>query len=251
MVNVLEKAFGILERIVASTPDPMVPAQLARDLNINRATCSRLLKQLMESGYVVKVSRQQGYAAGPKLLTLNNAARFEHGLLAAAVPVIDRCAEALKCSVLLAQLHQRKRYVLYHRNCSPVLDIRISKPCYDDIFSTATGLVLIAHSDFSEQIACLREQKAAGCRIFPGFGSEKTLKNQLRIISGAEGFDCQAGRQWIYAFPVFRDGRFCAVIGASIALDDHTPAFHRQVRKALNHAAQEISSSLNPQYIVG
>ena len=228
----------------------MAPAQLAKDLNINRATCSRLLKQLMESGYIVKVSRQQGYAAGPKLLTMNNAASFEHELLAAAVPVIDRCAEALKCSILLAQLHQRKRYVLYHRNCSP-LDIRISQPCYDDIFSTATGLVLIAHCEYAEQIACLREQKAGGCRIFPGFGSEKTLKNQLRSIAGTDGFDCEAGRQWIYAFPVFRDGRFCAALGASIPLDEHTPAFHRQVRKALNHAAQEISSSLTPQYIVG
>lgn len=251
MVNVLEKAFGILETIVASTPEPMAPAQLAKDLNINRATCSRLLKQLMESGYIVKVSRQQGYAAGPKLLTLNNAARFEHELLAAAVPVIDRCAETLKCSVLLAQLHQRKRYVLYHRNCSLVLDIRISRPCYDDIFSTATGLVLIAHNEAEEQIACLREQKAAGCRIFPGFESEKKMQNQLRTISGSDGFDCEAGRQWIYAFPVFRNGRFCAALGASIARNEHTPAFHRQVRKVLDHAAREISSSLTPQYIVG
>lgn len=250
MVNVLEKAFGILEAVVASTPEPMVPARLAAELDLNRATCSRLLKQLMESGYIVKVSRQQGYAAGPKLLTLNNAARFEHDLLAAAVPVIDRCAEALKCSVLLAQLHQRKRYVLYHRNCSQ-LDIRISRPCYDDIFSTATGLVLIAHSEAEEQIACLREQKAARCRIFPGFGSEKTLKTQLRTIAGTEGFDCEAGRQWIYAFPVFRDDRFCAALGASIPRDEHTPAFHRQVRKVLDHAAREISSSLTPQYIVG
>jgi len=250
MVNVLEKAFGILEKIVASTPEPIAPARLAAELDLNRATCSRLLKQLMESGYVVKVSRQLGYAAGPKILTLNNTAQFEHELLAAAVPVIDRCAKALKCSILLAQLHQRKRYVLYHRNCSP-LDIRISKPCYDDIFSTATGLVLIAHSEFEEQISCLREQKAAGCRIFPGFGSEKMLKNQLRAISGTDGFDCEAGRQWIYAFPVFRGGRFCAALGASISREEHTPAFHRQVRKALNHAAQEISSSLTPQYIVG
>ena len=83
MGNVIEKSFSILERIAGSAPEPLVPSVLAKELDLNRATCSRLLKQLTDMGYLLKVSRLQGYVAGPKLLTLNNIAGFERELLKA------------------------------------------------------------------------------------------------------------------------------------------------------------------------
>ena len=251
MVLVIEKTFGILERIVSSVPAPMTPAQLADELDLNRATCSRLLKQLTDSGYLVQISRRQGYAPGPKLLTLANAAQFERGLLDAARPVIDLCAEELRSSVLLAKLYNRKRYVLYHRSGCPELNIRITQPCYGDIFCTATGLLLAAYCPRAEQIACLREMKAAGTEILPGFGSERTLPGKLSAIAGDGFFACAKGRQWIYAFPVFRDGRFCAALGASIPQDRHTPAVHRTMCRVLKQAAKTVSRELSAQYTIG
>ena len=251
MVLVIEKTFGILERIVSSVPVPMTPARLAEELELNRATCSRLLKQLTDSGYLIQISRQQGYAPGPKLLTLANAAQFEHELLDAARPVIDRCAEELRSSVLLAKLYNRKRYVLYHSKGCPELNIRITRPCYEDIFSTATGLLLAAHCTRGEQIACLREMKAAGSEILPGFGSEKTLPGKLAAIAGQGFFETGKNSQWIYAFPVFRDGRFCAALGASIPRERHNPAIHRTMCRVLKQAAKTISRELSAQYTIG
>ena len=251
MVLVIEKTFGILERIVSSSPVPMTPTQLAEELDLNRATCSRLLKQLTDSGYLVQVSRQLGYGPGPKLLTLSNAAGFEHELLEAARPVIDRCAEELRSSVLLAKLYNRKRYVLYHRNGCPELNIRITRPCYEDIFCTATGLLLAAYCSRDEQIACLREMKAAGSEILPGFGSEKSLSGKLAAIAEDGFFACAKGSQWIYAFPVFRDGRFRAALGASIPRERHTPAVHRTMCRVLKQAAKNISRELSAQYTIG
>lgn len=251
MVLVIEKTFGILERIVSSAPAPMTPARLAEDLDLNRATCSRLLKQLTDSGYLVQISRQQGYAPGPKLLTLANAAQFEHDLLDAARPVIDRCAEELRSSVLLAKLYGRKRYVLYHRNGCPELNIRITRPCYEDIFCTATGLLLAAHCTRGEQIACLRKMKAAGAEILPGFRSEKTLSGKLAAVARDGFFACAKENQWIYAFPVFRDGSFYAALGASIPWERHTPAVHRTMCRVLKQAAKTISRELSAQYTIG
>ena len=251
MVQVIEKTFGILERIVSSTPVPMTPAQLAEALDLNRATCSRLLKQLTDSGYLMQVSRQQGYAPGPKLLTLANAAQFEHDLLEAARPVIDRCAEELRSSVLLAKLYRRKRYVLYHRNGCPELNIRITRPYYEDIFCTATGLLLTAYCTRDEQIACLREMKATGSEILPGFGSEKSLPGKLAVIAEDGFFACSKNIQWIYAFPVFRDGHFHAALGSSIPRERHTAAVHRTMCRVLKQAAKTISHDLSSQYTIG
>ena len=251
MGNVIEKTFSILERIAGASPEPLVPSTLAAELDLNRATCSRLLKQLVDLGYVLRVSRQQGYVPGPKLVTLNNLAGFQQDLIRAAQPVIDRCASELRASVLLAQLYGGRRYVLYHRNDCPALNIRIVRPSHDDVFCTATGLLLLAHCNREEQIGLLREAKAAHREILPGFGSEKTLNRKLREIVGQGGFACEKEIQWIYAFPICRDGKFCAALGASIPREEHTSAVHRTMCRVLKHAAQEISRGMTPQYTIG
>ena len=251
MGNAIEKTFSILERIVSAAPEPLPPSVLAAELNLNRATCSRLLKQLMDLGYILRFSRQQGYVPGPKLATLNSIAGFQRDLIQTAKPVIDRCASELRASVLIAQLYGGKRYVLYHRNDCPSLDIRISRPCYDDIFCTATGLLLIAHCGREEQIARLREQKSAGREIMSDFSSEKNLSRKLQAIVEQGMFECEKGVQWIYAFPIYRDGKFCAALGSSIPREQHTPAVHRMMCRVLKQTAQEISRGLTPRYTIG
>ena len=99
MIKVLDKTFGILEEIIKATPHPMGPMALAEALELNRATCSRILKMLLDSGYIIQVSRQAGYVAGPRILTLNNMAMFQSKLMKKALPVIDRAAEAVQDSV--------------------------------------------------------------------------------------------------------------------------------------------------------
>lgn len=250
MGNVIEKIFAVLERIVSASPEPVLPSPLAEELNLNRATCSRLLKQLLDQGYILKVSRQQGYIPGPKLLTLSNIADFQKNLLDMARPVIDRCSEELHCSMLIAQLYNRKRYVLYHRNRDPELHIRITKPCYDDIFCTATGLVLIAHCTPEEQITCLREQKTLGVEILPDYITEKKMSRNLNAIAEQGYFECGKELQWIYAFPVYGNGKFCAALGASISRKRHTAAYHRKICKVLKLASEEISHGLVPHYTI-
>lgn len=249
--NVINKTFSILEQVVISSPAPMLPAQLAEKLNLNRATCSRLLKQLLDMGYILKVSRQQGYVPGPKLLTMNNIARFQQDFLNQAVPVIDRCAEELQTSVLTAQLYHGKRYVLYHKNCNRELDIRITQPCYDDIFETATGLLLIANCSEEERFSCFRREKKAGGAFLSGFGNEKTLNGNLDKVKEAGFLVCEKEFQWIYAYPVLRDDVFFAALGASITKEQYSAAYHKRVCKIMKAASEEISRKLTQKYIIG
>ena len=72
MIKVLDKSFAILEEIIAATPQPLGPLALAKKLGLNRTTCSRILRMLLDAGYIVQISRQAGYAAGPRIVTLNN-----------------------------------------------------------------------------------------------------------------------------------------------------------------------------------
>ena len=64
MIKVLDKTFGILEEIIKATPHPMGPMALAEALELNRATCSRILKMLLDSGYIIQVSRRRDMSRG-------------------------------------------------------------------------------------------------------------------------------------------------------------------------------------------
>ena len=251
MGNVIDKTFAILEQIVISSPAPMLPTQLAEELDLNRATCSRLLKQLMDMGYILKVSRQQGYIPGPKLLTMNTLAGFQKELLDCTIPIIDRCADELKTSVLTAQIYHGKRYVLYHKNRNPELDIRVAQPCFDDIFCTATGSLLIAYSSKEEREVCYRAAKKKGKDILCRISSEKKLHESLDKIVEKGSFFCKEVYQCVYAYPIMRNGECIAALGACTLTSEWTPAYHKKVCRTLQDAVNEISRKLTPKYIIG
>lgn len=249
MGNVIDKTFAILEQIVISSPSPILPTQLAEELDLNRATCSRLLKQLMDMGYILKVSRQQGYVPGPKLLTMSNIANFQQDFLNHAVPVIDRCAEELQTSVLTAQLYHGKRYVLYHKNRNHNLDIRITHPCFNDIFETATGVLLIAHCGKEERLTCYRNGQKN--QYLPGFSTEKEMQKTLDLVAKKEIFTFEKEYQRIYACPIMRNGSVFAALGASITQEQYSAAYQKKIIKTLQNAAYEITGNLTRKYTIG
>jgi len=84
MIKVLDKAFGILELLVIASPDSVKPGAIAAALNINNASCSRILKDLSEAGYVEKISREAGYTVGPRAFTLSKQLDYNTELIKAA-----------------------------------------------------------------------------------------------------------------------------------------------------------------------
>ena len=251
MAKVLDKTFGILEAIVKRAPRPVSPMELAEELELNRTTCSRLLKVLLDGGYILKVSRQLGYVPGPKILSMSNMAGFENDLLEKSRPVVNRCAEELKKLVLIAQLYGGKRYIIYHKNCDPCQAIRLEQLAFDDLFATATGLLLLAYSTPAEQKRCFQEQQEIGGEFFPEFSDWEYTKKKLEEIRKQGFFECEKLWQWIYAYPIFRKGQFCAAFGVSILKSEYTPEYNKAVRSYLSEAAQSISNSLSPLKSIG
>ena len=251
MPKVIDKTFAILEEIVKNAPHPVLPSDLADPLEINRTTCSRLLKNLLDGGYILKVSRQLGYVPGPKILTLNNMANFQSELLQKSAPVVDRCAGELKKLVLVAQLYGGKRYIIYHKNCDPDQTIRLQELAFDDLFSTATGLLLLAYSSPAEQKRCFQEQLKNGGEFFPGFTDWEHTCKTLETIRRQGYFECEKLWQWIYAYPIFRRGKFCAAFGVSILKSEYNPEYDKSLRLYLEQAAQTISNSLSPLQSIG
>ncbi|MBR2374598.1 MAG: hypothetical protein IKA87_10260 [Lentisphaeria bacterium] len=49
----------------------VLPTEVSEALDINLATCTRIMGELIKRGYLEKVSRKAGYIAGPMIVSLN------------------------------------------------------------------------------------------------------------------------------------------------------------------------------------
>lgn len=251
MIKVLEKSFGILEAVALRAPLPSTPLELAARLGINRATCSRLLRELCDAGYLQDLPRRRGYLPAPRLLTLGNAAGIRDRLLDFARPVADRCAAELRNSVVLAVLHRGRRYVLHLRNCNPSVKIALDRLAFDDVFETATGAVLAAELPEEEALALFRA--SAPPRSVCAVRSEAELLELLAAIRREKFFAAPKPEafQWIYAAPIFENGVCSAALGVSIPEREHSASFHRRICEVLRRAVREIGAAVSPVSAVG
>ncbi len=252
MIKVVDKIFAVLEAIAANSPEPSAPQMLAEQLGINRTTCSRLLKELLDAGYIIRCSRKQGYLPGPRILTLSNISSFQERLLEKARPVVDRCAYELKNSVLISYLHDGNRYVLYHRNGNPGVEVILKGLCYDDIFYTAAGLLLVSHLPEPEQRALHKAKKAAGAGFFPSAEREEDAIRLLKKIREEDFFIVEKnGKQRIYAYPVYENGVFIAVIGICIPANEYSVVYNKKILRTMKKASEEITLELSALRSIG
>lgn len=248
MIKVLDKTFAILEKLALASPHPCRIGELAKQFDINTATCSRILKELVEAGYAIRVSRLEGYAAGPRAWTFASQVRYRERLIGIADPVIRRTASALEASVLLAERNGKERYILLHHNGCRKLDIVLGQLSFHDLFKTATGLLLTAFAPEKEQKELLESYEVKTSRLFPP-GTD--LIAELATIRREERCVFRNRDQGIIAFPIRRNRAVVAVLGASVALEDFTEPFRSRLIDGVERAARQISQSLSTLNTIG
>ena len=253
MIKVLDKAFAILELLVIASPDSVKPGAIAAALNINNATCSRILKDLSEAGYVEKVSREAGYTVGPRAFTLSKQLDYNTELIKAAESCIEDCAFKLKSSVILVELKNNQRYILSHHDYHPDSKIKINELSYTDLFKTATGVLLLAYAGREERENALKQYGLPDTLFFEGVSDDKGFHN---LLDGIKDKDCayydkDESNTSIYAVPVFKGKKMIAALGVTfiggLAQNKNKESILNEVRLT----AEKINKTLSPINYIG
>jgi len=252
MIKVLDKAFGILEEVVTASPEPVTLAFLADKLQLNKPTCSRIIKELVEAGYLAQVSRQSGYVAGPRAFALGMHTAYEEELREAAAEPLLNCARELGQSVLLAVLYQGVRYILLHHNFNSKMKINLNQLAYNDAFDTATGLVLLAYASDKEFRQARELQPRSGSHL--NVNTERQACDVFERIRREKMF-VYAGPEHSFAIiscPVFRDGNFVAALGMSAPHNEFVEdAVCRRMCRMVSDTAAEITRKLSGVNSIG
>ena len=248
MIKVLNKTFAILEEIVVASPAPVSLNTLAEKLDINKATCSRIIGDLVAAGYLEQVSRLKGYTAGARAHAFRELLSYKDTLINDARPIVKSCAESIKESVLMAELSGLERYILCHYNYSESLNINIDQLSFNDLYDTATGVMLLAYADEATVDAVVKQNGLPNSEILPDVNTREKLDEYLSKVKSTKEFIYDGPRMnnlSIAAFPVFQNGCFVAVVGVSSPRDKFKNEHKAKVLKEVKNAAEKISMAIS------
>ncbi len=145
MVQVIERALEILEYIAREPETPRGLGEIAGQVELNAATCARILQTLVARGYVDQIAPKKGYRLGPMAYLLGARGPFRKDLVMLAEPLMLELARATRETVLLAALHQGRRILLAEVAGDQVVQIRGDQVQVFDPYRTATGRLLLAY----------------------------------------------------------------------------------------------------------
>jgi DNA-binding IclR family transcriptional regulator len=69
----IERCVAVLNHLAERPRESFTLSQIARELDLNKATAHSLLTTLVDAGYLVRHQRDKSYGLGPALIALGNA----------------------------------------------------------------------------------------------------------------------------------------------------------------------------------
>ena len=108
----LKKAFDLLEYIVAQGGVPVTPTACAEATGWNAVTCTRILGELTELGYLEKVTRKSGYRPGPMCSALSLRSNVYSRLSNASEGPLHRFASTIGAIVNFSVFHPCGRVMI-------------------------------------------------------------------------------------------------------------------------------------------
>jgi DNA-binding IclR family transcriptional regulator len=142
-VQTLQRGLQVLEMIVAAA-EPVRLADVARELEMDRASAFRLLQTLERNGFVTKDPKGKRYAVGGKLLAWTTAMSEEVGLIRVARPYLQRIVRDTNESAHLGVLSHDQALLLDYIGSESMVVVKNRVGVHEPLHCTALGKALLA-----------------------------------------------------------------------------------------------------------
>ena len=143
MILVLVKALNILD-FLGKTPNREIPlGEIAAALNMDRGTCSNIMKTLAAKGFVQQSDPRMGYKLGYMIYSLANSSVNNDELTKIAREDVTKLGDKLNESAILSVIRNDKRVVLFQSrpDREQILTANIDK----SVYSANTARVILAN----------------------------------------------------------------------------------------------------------
>jgi DNA-binding IclR family transcriptional regulator len=246
MIQVIHRAFDILE-LLASQPERVFSlGEIAEAAELNRGTCSNILKTLAARSYVTRLSGRGGYCLGSMASPWEGQAAQDRELAARAKPVLQSLTQRLNETSLIGVIRGRKRVTLESVACDRDLQVRARQ--IRDVYETASGRLLLAYLPEEQRSAFVARAGLPSPGVWPGVGTMDDLRRAWEQIRRDELSQSQSLEHIVgLAVPIRRGEQVIASASVYLPESRYTSDRRDEIESALRHAGREISQRLQPQ----
>ncbi len=244
MIQVLYRAFDILELLAGQADRPQVLGEIASKAGLHPATCANIIKTLMARGYVQQSGPRQGYLLGPMAWRLGQAATRSESLVQAAQPTLETLAGHVRETVSLAVLQKDRRVTLLEIECDQDVRVGSEAVASDDVYQTVTGRLLLAYLTPGQLDTFVLRCGLPGER-WPGVENEGDLQAALAKIRRRGCLvDVPKPQVAAAAFAVRRKEAVVAAIGVFLPKLRFKGDHKKRLLEHMAEAARQISERL-------
>jgi DNA-binding IclR family transcriptional regulator len=244
MVQVLIKAFDIIELVVLRNGQSISLTEISEELQLNQATAANIINTMVSRGYIEHIGKKKGYRLGPSAYRLTNEIPYEQDLVNAARGVMDELTAKINETCLLGVLRNHKRYILHAVNA--VQEIQVQLRSERNIYETASGRLLLAYLSEKEMERHIQQNGLPDISIWEEAQTNEKLISALGQIKkeGIAKTHLQNRHVKGFAIPIFAHNQ--VVAGLSVFLPEYrsSPLRDTEIIKAMKASAEEISQKL-------
>ncbi len=219
MVQVLLKAFDILELVAQRKGQPISLTEISDELQINQATAANIINTIVSKNYLEHIGKKKGYRLGVEAYRLTNAVAYEQDLINAAREPMEKLTTKLNETSILGILQNHKRFILHVVNSNQ--DIQVQIRSERNVYETASGRLLLAYLSEKELERFLQINGLPNQELWLEATTLSGLKDALRNIKilGIAKTHKQMSHLKGFAVPIFNNDK--VVAGLSVFVPEY------------------------------
>ena len=244
MIQVIHRALDILE-LLGSQPERTFPlGEIAQLLELHRATCSNILKTLVQRGYVERLPARGGYQLGSLASPWQGLAGHDRELSTLAKPILHALSLQLNETSLLGVIRGTRRVTL---ECAASdRDLQVRSRQVRSVYETASGRLLLAYLPAEQQEAFLDRVGLPDESVWAKVKSARDLEQALAGIRRKKLARSDSAEHVVgLAVPVWREDRVVASVSVYLPEVRFTSDRREEIISALRDAGEEITRQLD------
>lgn len=245
MIQVIKRVVDILNFVAENPEEPKGLGVIANAVGLNPGTCANIIKALCEYDFLEQVEKKKGYILGPRIYYLAKDGPYRKDIVKTLEPYLFDLATKVKETVLVATLHQGKRFVLIQVDGNKNVAINKNFFFQENIYNTATGRLLLAFLSPSELEIFIKKHGLPDKKIWPEATTKKKLFSFISNIR-KKGMVIHITKSDVagIAFPVKQKDRVIAALGLFLPSFRFKGEYRKHILKNMKETSEKMSQAL-------
>ena len=240
MIQVIHRAFDIIEYIAERNEREHMLSEIADHFGLNHATCANIIKTLVVRGYLEQVVKKRGYKLGLQIFSITGCFGHQQNLIDAARASMKKLSKDINEGTILSIIKDDNRILLHEEKCINELQVNMypEKPVY----ATSTGRMILAYYEEKMLETFVNRFGLPKSDVWPEVEDFEDLQLELGRIRKKE-ISFQESRHHIVglAVPIFREGKMNASLGTYIPVLRFRGERKQMITNKLVAAGKEIN----------